>query len=223
MKPPPSFDIQIRGLCRRFGRRWALSHVDLDLPAGSGTRVVGPNGSGKSTLLGCLATALKPHAGSITFGGEPLWQHRDALRPYVGYLAHQHHLWADLSAQENLVLWARLGGYTADTDALLERVGLASRRRGPVREYSAGMRRRLALARILIKQPKLLLLDEPFAALDPEGRALVLEVVGEMREKGSTVVIATHLPDVAAPVADRVVVMDRGYRVPAPPHVEGTP
>ena len=213
MNAPSSFDLQIRGLCRRFGRRWALSHVDLDLPEGSGVRVVGPNGSGKSTLLRCLATALKPHAGSIQIGGVSLWTNRDSLRPHIGYLAHQHHLWGDLSGRQNLATWARLGGYDIDPSALLERVGLSAERTGPVRDYSAGMRRRLALARLLMKRPRLVLLDEPFAALDPEGRALVLDLVGAMRADGATVVIATHLPEVAAPLTDTVIHMDRGYRV----------
>ena len=139
-------DVRVTGIARRFGRRWAVARVDLCVPSGGAMMLTGANGSGKSTLLRCLATALRPHAGQATIGGRDLWRERAVLRPHIGYLAHQLHVWDDLSPTENLLAWARLGGLSADPAALLRRVGLEPGRRDPVRALSAGMKRRLALS-----------------------------------------------------------------------------
>lgn len=172
--------------------------------------IVGPNGSGKSTLLKVLATALKPHAGCITFGSDDLWVHRARLRRSIAVLGHEAHLYGDLSAAENLQAWARLGGFTPDVPGLLERVGLDVARRDPLRTFSAGMRRRLALARMLLKEPSLVLLDEPFTALDPAGRELLLGIVSELREAGATLLMATHLPQVAEAVCTHRASLESG-------------
>lgn len=175
--------------------------------------LTGANGSGKSTLLRCLATALRPHEGTATLGGRDLWTHRAALRPHIGYLAHQLHVWDDLSPAENLAAWARLGGLKADPAELLTRVGLEPRRADPVRALSAGMKRRLALARLLLKRPRLLLMDEPFSALDPDGRALLIDVVSELRSAGATLLLATHLPGIGRQLCDRAVKLEAGRKV----------
>lgn len=172
--------------------------------------LTGPNGSGKSTLLRCVATALKPHHGTIRFDGQDLWTERSGLRAHIGFLGHQLHMWDDLSPVDNLRAWARLGGQTADPRALLDRVGLEPDRPDPVRTMSAGMKRRLALARLLLKEPRLALLDEPFGALDPDGRELVLEVLHQLKQGGSTVMLATHLPRVAARACTHGVVLEDG-------------
>lgn len=175
--------------------------------------VTGPNGSGKTTLLRCVATALKPHHGCVTFDGVDLWRQRRTQRARIALLSHATRLYEDLSAQGNLATWARLGGLSADLPSLLERVGLPTGRRDPVRTFSAGMRRRLALARVLLKRPELLLLDEPFTALDPAGRELLLEQVGAMRSSGVTVLVATHVPDAAAALCDQRLHMEAGRAV----------
>jgi len=196
---------------RRFGRRWALAHVSIDIAEGDAWMLLGNNGSGKSTLLRCLATALRVHEGRIQLGGRDLWTDRHELRPAIAFLAHQTHLYDDLSARENLHVWARLGGLpSTGTDALIERVGLDPGRRDPVRVFSAGMRRRLALARLLLKTPRLVLLDEPFTALDPGGRELVVGVANTLRAAGATLVVATHLFEVTRRVCDQAVVLDAG-------------
>ena len=174
-----------------------LARVSLALPAGGACMVTGANGSGKTTLLRCVATALKPHAGSIRLGGADLWRTRRDLRARIALLSHATRLYEDLDAKGNLRTWARLSGRPVDAPALLERVGLPPDRHDPVRTFSAGMRRRLALARVLFKKPDLLLLDEPFTALDPQGRDLVLRLTGELHASGTTLLVATHLPDVA--------------------------
>ena len=208
MPNPPT--IELEGLARRFGPRWALARLTLTLQPGESLMLTGANGSGKSTLLRCLATALKPHEGCIRYDGRDLWQNRRDIRPDIAYLAHQLHLYDDLSQRDNLAVWARMGGLKADADELLTRVGLDPKRSDPVRALSAGMKRRLALARILIKSPKLLLLDEPFGALDPDGRKLVVDVVRELQSRGATLVLATHLPLSARDVCERAVVMESG-------------
>jgi heme exporter protein A len=205
-----STGVSARGVARRFGPRWVLAGVDVELPRGGALLVTGANGSGKTTLLRCLATAIRPHAGGITLFGSDAWTDRAALRPRVALLSHPTRLYEDLSARENLATWARLGGHSADLDGLLQRVGLPTDRRDPVRAFSAGMRRRAALALLWLKRPALALLDEPFAALDPTGRELVSGMLRELRAGGATLVIATHLPRIAGPHCDAAIHLDAG-------------
>jgi len=172
--------------------------------------VTGPNGSGKSTLLRCIATALKPHHGTMHLGQDDLWRARRRLRRDLSFMGHQLHVYEDLSPRENLQAWARLGNLDCDAAALLRRVDLDPTRNDPVRTLSAGMKRRLALARMLLKRPKLALLDEPFGALDPEGRALVLDVLAELTRSGATLLLATHLPRAAASACTHALVMEDG-------------
>jgi len=202
----------VQQVARAFGRRWALAGVDLHIEVGSSWMLIGPNGSGKTTLLRCLATELKPHRGKILFGDTDLWTDRASRRRQIGLLAHALHVWEDLSPVDNLRAWDRFGRLEVDVGELLERVGLEARRRDPVRALSAGMKRRLALARLLAKRPQVALLDEPFAAVDPSGIELVLDVIGELSEQGSTVVLATHLPRIGARVCERCARMDKGRK-----------
>jgi heme exporter protein A len=172
--------------------------------------VTGANGSGKSTLLRCLATALTAHQGRILVDGRDLWAGRDALRGRIGWLAHQLQLYEDLSPAENLAILGRLSAHRIDVPAVLTRVGLDPARRDPVRALSAGMRRRAAIARLLAREPELVLLDEPFTALDPEGRSLLLGVLAELRAGGASLILATHLPATAARVCDQAIHLDLG-------------
>lgn len=175
--------------------------------------LLGPNGSGKSTLIKCLSTRLKVHHGVIRLDGEDLWAERLRFRRRIAVLSHASALYDDLSGRENLDVWARLGGHTSDLTALLERVGLDPTRPEPVRAYSAGMRKRLALARVLLKEPSILLLDEPFTALDPAGRQLLVGIVRELQQTGTTLVMATHLPSVARELCDKALVLEAGQVV----------
>ena len=202
--------LEVQRLSRRFGRRWALARVSLELSAGGGLLLTGHNGSGKTTLLRVLATVLRPHEGTIRLDGVDLWKGRRALRERIAFLSHETRLYDDLSATDNLRVWASLGGHAVEPAALLARVALPTDRREPVRTFSAGMRRRLALAVALLKQPDILLLDEPFSALDPEGRALVADLLGEIRAGGTAIVLATHLPQEAEALCDHAVHLDAG-------------
>lgn len=205
-------EIVLDDVSRRYGRRWALAHVGWEVGAGDAWMLLGHNGSGKSTLLRCLGTALRVHQGQIRFGGIDLWANRGVLRERIAVVGHHSCLYEDLSAAENLTVWASLGTRPGqDVRPHLERVGLDPSRRDPVRNFSAGMRRRVALARLLLKTPELLLLDEPFTALDPAGRELLIDVIRQVRaETHCTLVLATHLPHVAKAIADKAVILENG-------------
>ena len=204
------FAISLDSVSRRFGNQWALIRASFEIAAGSSLMLTGPNGSGKTTLLRCLATELRPHFGHIQINGQDLWASRNALRPDIAFVAHDTRLYDDLNAVENLALLASFRPTPADPLQWIDYVGLTAARHQPIREYSAGMRRRLALAVALMKQPRMLLLDEPFAALDTEGRGVVSEAVRTLKKSGTTVIIATHRPRVAAPSCDVSIHMANG-------------
>ncbi len=208
--------VEARGLARRFGTRWALAHVDLEVEAGEALLVAGPNGSGKTTLLRLLVGLLAPSAGRLrVFGLDPV-RERMTVRARATLLSHDLWLYPRLTAGETLRLWRALDGPSATEDGVEERLaaaGLAGCERLEVGAFSAGMRKRLALARSRLERPQLLLLDEPFAALDSDGRALVASWLGELRREGVTVVIASHALELAAPLCDRAVRLDGGQIV----------
>lgn len=200
----------VTDLSRRFGPRWVLRRIHVEVPSGRGLLLLGPNGSGKTTLLRCLATALRPHHGGATLGGRDLWAERATLRPRIALLSHASRLYDDLSARQNLAAWAAMGSYDVDVDALLDRVGLGDTGTKAVRAFSAGMKRRLSLARALVKQPDLVLFDEPFSALDPPGRELVGAILRELLDGGASLVLSTHHPGLGVPYCTEAVRLDGG-------------
>jgi ABC-type multidrug transport system ATPase subunit len=188
---PPA--IELRGLARRFGERWALADVSLSVPAGATLVVFGPNGAGKSTLLRVLATLLRPHAGEARVLGEPLPAGDWAVRGRVGLLGHDALLYRDLSARENLVFHARLHRVDpARVETLLEAMRLGARADDPIRTLSKGLLQRVAVCRAVLHDPPLLLLDEPRANLDPAAAELIEPLIG--RASGRTRVITSHDP-----------------------------
>ncbi|WP_223645212.1 heme ABC exporter ATP-binding protein CcmA [Corallococcus sp. EGB] len=199
MPPLPSGSapaIALHDVSKRYGRRWALARLTYALPAGRSLLLTGHNGSGKTTLLRLVATALGPTAGRVEVLGRDAVRDRDAVRRDVALLSHASFLYEDLTAQQNLMVLGRLLGVDAPqdvADALLNRVGLTRRTDSPVRGFSAGMRKRLAIARLLMKAPALALLDEPFGELDPAGIGDMERVIAELKAAGTTVVLATHL------------------------------
>ncbi len=194
---------------KRYGARWALIRVSFRLQAGESVMLAGRNGSGKSTLLRVLATAIRPDLGSARVNGLDTVADRDALRRTVALLDHRSHLYDALTALENLTVLGRfLGG--GDARAALEEVGLAERARDAVAGFSAGMRKRLALARVLMKAPSVALLDEPYGELDPPGFRLVDGVLDRLRRKGATILMSTHLVERGREQCDRALVLDGG-------------
>lgn len=188
--------IEASSLSRRYGRRWALLELSFRVPRGRVVMLTGHNGSGKSTLLRVLSTALRPDGGQARVGGHDLVSEREAVRSKVALLGHHLYLYEALTALENLRTSARFLGLAASREALLARlaqVALAERADDPVSCFSAGMRKRLALARALLQPADVVLLDEPYGELDPAGFRLVDELLARLRAERRTVLMATHL------------------------------
>jgi heme exporter protein A len=186
--------VRIRDVSKRYGRRWALVRLTVDIPVGAVVLLTGENGAGKTTLLRIIATAMSPTHGELEVLGHSTRVAVEATRRLTALMTHHSFLYDDLSAHENLLLVQRLTA-TPDEPArqqVLKRVGLAAHAHRPVRAFSAGMKRRLCLARMLLRQPELALLDEPFGQLDPGGVALMEEVIRELQQRGCTLIIATH-------------------------------
>ena len=206
--------IQLRGLRRDFGERTALAGVSLEIAASDTLLVLGPNGAGKTTLLRVLATLLRPSGGSAEVLGCALPGEAWKLRGEIGYLGHEPLLYRDLSGRENLRFNARLHGLERGTaeeriDVLLESVGMEGRANERVSGLSAGMRQRLAVARCVLHDPRLLLLDEPDSHLDAEGQRLARELIGRGRAR----VLVSHDPERTLPESDRVLILEAGGRV----------
>jgi heme exporter protein A len=175
--------------------------------------VAGRNGSGKSTLLRVLATAIRPDRGMVRVLGHDVRRERDEVRRATALLAHDSYHYDPLTALDNLRIAARFLGRDASREAMraaLDEVGLAERADDPVTDFSAGMRKRLSLARTLLKDAAVVLLDEPYAALDPPGFRLVDRVLDGLRKHGRTVLMATHLVEHGRPLCDDALVLEAG-------------
>lgn len=207
----PDHAVDAQNLARRYGRRWAIADVSFRIPQGSVTMLSGRNGSGKSTLLRLLGTAIRPDHGRASILGFDLVQHRADVRRAVALLSHANYLYEALTARENLdVAATHMGAAGGSIPALLERVGLATRADEAVSTFSAGMRKRVSFARMLLQAPRVALLDEPYAQLDPPGFELVDSVVRELKAQGVTVVMATHQIERTAVIADHSLVLESG-------------
>jgi heme exporter protein A len=208
---PVSTAIAAIAVRRRFGPMEALKGVDLTVPTGSCVALFGSNGAGKTTLLRVLAGLLRPTSGRVELLGIRL-PGSPQLRRRIGVVAHDSFLYPDLSAVENLRYYARLYGVTqADRPAeLLARFGLEAAAGRPVRTYSRGMTQRLSLARAILHRPELLLLDEPFAGLDPAVTGLVERTLRSLHADGSTIIFSSHDLDGGLRIAHRAVIMFAG-------------
>ena len=185
--------LQLHDVSKRYGARWALVHLSLTVKRGAALLLTGHNGSGKTTLLRVLSTVVRPSSGRIEVLGTDTARDPDEVRAQVGLLSHANFVYEDLSGLENLEVLARLLGVRlSSAPAALERVSLSPKDDRPIRTYSAGMRRRLALARLFLKQPAVALLDEPFVELDPSGVSELEARIRELRAAGTTLVLATH-------------------------------
>jgi len=183
--------VVLDGLRRSYGERLALDGISLEVPAGATLAVFGANGAGKTTLLRILATLLRPHAGEARVLGSALPAEGWKVRGRIGLLAHDPLLYRELSARENLSFHARLHGVAPGrVEALLEEVGLLERAGEPVRVLSRGLLQRVAICRAVLHEPAVLLLDEPYANLDPAAVGRVAPLIG--REGGATRIVISH-------------------------------
>jgi heme exporter protein A len=213
MRPSPA--LALRGLIREFGERPVLRDITLELPHGRTLAVLGPNGAGKTTLLRILATLLRPTAGEVSVLGCALPREAWRARGRIGFLGHEPLLYRDLTGTENLRFAARLYGLEADGASriaeLLDRVRMTSRADELVRNLSAGMVQRLAIARAVLHEPELLLLDEPRSHLDPEAAELIEPLIGP--GQGRTRVLVTHDTEAGLADGDGVLALRAGGTV----------
>jgi heme ABC exporter ATP-binding subunit CcmA len=196
-------------LSRRFGRQWAVRRVSATFEAGSVTALVGDNGAGKSTLLSLLAGLLRPDEGHVQVMGAGAAGFLPVeLRRQIAHLGHLPFVYTDLTGRENVAFFERLYGCKAPRD-LLERVGLADAADRPARGYSRGMVQRLALARIVLQDAPIWLLDEPTTGLDVHGLALLRDLLASARRAGRTLVAITHDLEALGPI-DQMIRLIRG-------------
>ncbi len=205
--------IELDGLIRRYGEREALSDVSLSVASGQTLVVFGPNGAGKTTLLRVLSTLLRAHAGSVSVLGKSLPEEAWAVRGRVGLLGHEPLLYRELTARENLRFHARLHDLSAErVEERLAAVSLTDRADEPLKTLSRGMVARVAVARATLHDPELLLLDEPWANLDPAARELIEPLIGVGSDptRPRTRVISSHDPSGGLSEADLVLGLRAG-------------
>ncbi|HOB99349.1 MAG TPA: ABC transporter ATP-binding protein [Verrucomicrobiota bacterium] len=192
--------IDVRGMTKRFGRLTAVDHIDLEVQAGEICGFLGPNGSGKTTFIRMLCGLLRADAGSGTCLGYDVIRESEQIKRRVGYMTQRFSFYEDLSIEENLDFVARMYAIPDRRNAVaasLERLGLAGRRSQLAGTLSGGWKQRLALAACMIHEPKLLLLDEPTAGVDPKARRDFWEEIHQLAAAGLTCLIATHYMDEA--------------------------
>jgi len=231
--------IELRKLTKAFGRKIALRGIDMRVAPGESLVIFGPNGAGKTTLIRILSSLSRPTSGAVHIGGLDLKTHADGIRRHLGVVSHAPLLYDSLTADENLRFFGRLYG-VSDLEAritlLLEQVGLAARRKDLVRIFSRGMTQRLSIARALLHDPEILLLDEPDTGLDPQAAEMLHRLLADLSGRSSasrmgsadlpsnasgasrsdanniarTIVTVTHNLERGLALADRVVILANG-------------
>ncbi|MQY12369.1 Vitamin B12 import ATP-binding protein BtuD [Streptomyces sp. RB5] len=210
--------VETTALIKRYGDKTALDGLTLTAARGTVTALLGPNGAGKTTTVEICEGYRRPDAGTVRVLG--LDPHRDAaaLRPRIGVMLQEGGVYPGARAVEMLRHMAKLHAHPLDTDALIERLGLASTGRTPFRRLSGGQKQRLALATAVVGRPELVFLDEPTAGLDPQARHATWDLIRELRADGVSVILTTHYMHEAEELADAVAIIDEGRLV-----VHGTP
>ena len=214
--------VSARGLVKQFGNRRGLDGVDLDVPQGAFLSIFGPNGAGKTTLLRMLALLSRPTRGDLSILGVDALEEPDRLRSRIGLISHKSMLYGDLTARENLRFFASLYGgeggrgaragaasVDARIDELLRLVELDHRRNDCVRTFSRGMQQRLSIARALVNDPDLVLLDEPYSGLDPHAAELFDGLIGRVRD-GRTFIMVSHDLEKGFNMCSHALILARG-------------
>ncbi|QSR25696.1 ABC transporter [Nocardioides aromaticivorans] len=203
--------IDVQDLTKRYGDLTAVDGVTLQVAEGEFVGVLGPNGAGKTTLLEMIEGLRKPDGGEVRLLGEPVWPRNPRLQPRIGVQLQASSFFERLTAREQIRTFASLYGVGAGpADEWLERVGLTDKAGARVEDLSGGQAQRLSIACALVHDPELVFLDEPTAALDPQARRNLWDLLSSINESGRTVVLTTHYMDEAEALCDRVAVMDHG-------------
>ena len=215
--------IRARRLTKTFDGVVAVNNIDLSIKKQECFGLLGPNGAGKTTTVLMLYCFLEPTSGSLEVFGDAVEKYARRIKARIGVCPQEYNLDPDLSVWDNLRVFARYfdltgPGVAERSEELLHFVGLYQKRKSRIDDLSGGMKRRLMLARALLNQPRLLILDEPTTGLDPQARHQIWELIFNLKEKGVTVVLTTHYMEEAAYLCDRLVIMDHGSII-----VEGNP
>jgi ABC-type multidrug transport system ATPase subunit len=204
--------IQTRTLCRSFGSRVVLRQIDLDIAAGETVALTGANGAGKTTLLRCLAALNRPTAGAVFWFGQPAALNSPACR-LLGVVTHESQNYLHLTVDENLLFAARMHDVPQRRERVeqwAEYFGLTRHRQHQAATLSRGLQQRLALARTLIHNPRILLWDEPFSGLDAESAKWLQQLLMALRTQGKTICFSTHDDEIARHYADRILQLHAG-------------
>ena len=207
--------IQAKGLTKRYGEFTAVGGIDFSVAKGESFGFLGPNGAGKSTTMRIIAATLTRTSGDITILGKDPAERGPEIRAHLGVVPQQDNLDQALTVSDNLYIYGRYFGLSrkfirAKIDELLDFAQLTEKRDVKVEALSGGMKRRLTIARALISEPEILMLDEPTTGLDPQARHILWDRLFRLKEQGVTLLITTHYMDEAEQLCDRLMVMDKG-------------
>ncbi|WP_240793245.1 ABC transporter ATP-binding protein [Arthrobacter crystallopoietes] len=207
--------ISARGLTKKYGDFAAVNGISFDVPAGESFGLLGPNGAGKSTTMRMIGGVSQRTSGDLAIMGLDPEQHGPEVRAHLGVVPQQDNLDEDLRVRDNLIVYGRYFGLPHSylrpkADELLEFAQLSDKAKAKVDSLSGGMKRRLTIARSLINEPKILLLDEPTTGLDPQARHILWDRLFRLKEQGVTLVLTTHYMDEAEQLCDRLIVVDKG-------------
>ncbi len=205
--------IDIQGLTKSFGHRLALRGIDLQVPPGETIAIFGPNGAGKTTLIKVLATIINPSSGRVLVDGLNLKDNAEEIRRRIGVVTHQTFLYNNLTAHENLEFYCRMydiPGARGRIHEVLAMVGMTARRHDRVGTLSRGMQQRLSIARALLHQPAIMLLDEPETGLDQQAVSMLWEALQTEGESKRTIILTSHSLERGLALGERLLILDRG-------------
>ncbi|KAA3619588.1 MAG: heme ABC exporter ATP-binding protein CcmA [Calditrichaeota bacterium] len=205
--------IKVKELTKIYNQQFALSGLNFDIDYGKCLCILGPNGAGKSTFIRILSTLSRPNQGDIFIDGKSVFENPAEFRRKIGLIAHATFLYPELTAAENLKFYAtlyRVPKPEKRADALLKTVGLAHRSNDRVRTFSRGMQQRLAIARAILNEPEILLLDEPYTGLDQSASQLLTDRILELKSENRTIVLITHNIQQGFQLADKIAVFKEG-------------
>ena len=208
--------VEVVGLSKTFGSQFALRNLSFILNKGESLTIFGPNGAGKTTLIKILSTISRPSSGRISIDGFSLQKEAQKIRRFIGVVAHQTFLYENLTAEENLRFYGKLydvQNLTEKVKQVLHEVGLLHRKNDRVQNFSRGMQQRLAIARVMLHDPTLLLLDEPFTGLDQNASKNLASWLQGLRDDHRSILMVTHNLQRGLEIADRVAILKEGELV----------